>query len=266
MIRIRCPSARPAGLWLPAPARPGRRERPGRHVPWRRLRAARPGRRPWRPSRWRPTRGPATSGRLGGDGDERFECVGVPAGPQLFPSRSARARTCPGAGASGCSGRLRHHSSITLSNTGGLKRTHAVPPFWTPAGVGLALRRARLNGVLCRAAGSAVCSLDGQPPGASIRGAFEAVAADPRERGYGLPCCCFGLAFFGLGGRAGRGPDAEPGPRDGAVADRVGQRPGEGIVIMPPATRLPLCTQIALFCLACLHRPRHRAGCVSCWL
>ena len=140
------------------------------------------------------------------------------------------------------------------------------PPLWTPAGVGLALRRARLNGVLCRAAGSAVCSLDGQPPGASIRGAFEAVAADPRERGYGLPCCCFGLAFFGLGGRAGRGADAEPGPRDGAVADRVGQRPGEGIVIMPPATRLPLCTQIALFCLACPHRPRHRAGCVSCWL
>ena len=130
----------------------------------------------------------------------------------------------------------------------------------------MALRRARLNGVLCRAAGSAVCSLDGQPPGASIRGAFEAVAADPRERGYGPPCYCFGLAFFGLGGRAGQGPDAEPSQRDGAVADRVGQRPGEGIVIMPPATRLPLCTPIALFCLACLHRPRHPTGCVSCWL
>ena len=160
----------------------------------------------------------------------------------------------------------RRTSSPSLSVICPAPGSRADPPFWTPAGVGLALRRARLNGVLCRAAGSAVCSLDGQPPGASIRGAFEAVAADPRERGYGLPCCCFGLAFFGLGGRAGRGADAEPGPRDGAVADRVGQRPGEGIVIMPPATRLPLCTQIALFCLACLHRPRHRAGCVSCWL
>jgi len=155
---------------------------------------------------------------------------------------------------------------ITVSDRVAAADPRPDPPFWTPAGVGLALRRARLNGVLCRAAGSAVCSLDRQPPAASIWGAFEAVAADPRERGYGPPCCCFGLAFFGLCGRAGQGPDAEPSQRDGAVADRVGQRPGEGIVIMPPATCLPLCTPIALFCLACLHRPRHRAGCVSCWL
>jgi len=37
-------------------------------------------------------------------------------------------------------------------------------------------------------------------------------------------------------------------------------------VTMPCTTRLRLSTLIALFCLSCLHRPRHTAGCVSSWL
>ena len=87
------PSARAGGARARRPrATPGRGRTPARDRPAGRT-----------PGRWP---GRAGHGRSGGCGPGRW-----------------------GAAGSGCSERPCHHSSITLSDPGGLKRTHAVPPL-----------------------------------------------------------------------------------------------------------------------------------------
>jgi hypothetical protein len=125
-------------------------------------------------------RGPGRAGRVPGDPElslareEHQPGIirpGRAPGKSPGPAGHGRSGGCGpgrrGAAGSGCSERPRHHSSITLSDTGGLTRTRTLPPICIPGLCSAVPSDDAQRGVICirlHAPGSAA------PPAKLLRG------------------------------------------------------------------------------------------------